>query len=281
MLLQELNPHLRFAAALRYEMFFNHRTVKVTDCRLFYITEGNARLHIGARQYSLCAGNLFYCCAGSEYTVETTAGFSLISLNFDLSQSHCERILPISPSSDQGTWATLPVYLDQVEDSDFLNSNFLLENAAEFRAELEQIALHFSSGGRFAPQLCSALLKTLLIRLHCPREGSLPPGILPVLHYIEQNYAKPISNEDLAAIAGYHEYHLNRLFRACTGAGLHSYLLSIRLNRAVYLMLNTNTPLQTIAEQVGFGSYPHFSSYFKQRFSCSPAEYRKRHRGSI
>ena len=281
MLLQELNPHLRFAAALRYEMTFNRRTVKVTDCRVFYITEGSATLHIGTKQYALCAGCLFYCCAGSIYTVETAEGFSLISLNFDLSQTHKEQVLPISPARDQTLWDTMPVYGDTVEDSDFLGDHLLLENTPEFRTELEQIAFQFSSGNRLSQQLCSALLKTLLIRLHCPGAGQFPPGILPVLRYMEEHYAEPISNETLATLAGYHEYHLNRLFHTSTGTGLHGYLLGIRLNRAIYLMLNTDLSLQTVAEQVGFRSYPHFSAYFKQRFCCSPAQYRKTHRGSI
>ena len=62
---------------------------------------------------------------------------------------------------------------------------------------------------------------------------------------------------------------------------LHSYLLSVRLEHAKELILNTDLSLQAIPSQVGFGSYAHFSSYFKQIYNYSPAQYRKQLRGNI
>ena len=95
------------------------------------------------------------------------------------------------------------------------------------------------------------------------------------MKYIEENYEKHLTNKELAALAGYHEYYLNRLFLAATGGNLHSYLLKVRLNRAAYLILNTDLSLQEIQAMVGFNSYPHFSSSFKQQFGFSPAQYRR------
>ena len=86
----DLMPRLRFAAQLHYEMHYNQKNVKVTDCRIFYVTEGHGQLQIDGNRYELQPGCLFYCCAGSIYKISTLEGFSFISLNFDLS-SHSDR----------------------------------------------------------------------------------------------------------------------------------------------------------------------------------------------
>lgn len=279
MRLCDLNPHLRFASALHYAVKSN--TVKVIDCRIFFITNGSAQLYIGDTSYALQPGSLFYCCGGSEYTIEASSGFSLISLNFDLTQSHNHLALPFSPAADPQEWDAMAVHFDTVCDSSFLDSHLFVKNAADLRAGIEQVVQTFSSGDRFARELSSAALKTLLIRLHSLNQAQIPPKIAQVRDYIRQNYAKNITNKELAALVGYHEYYLNRIFSTYIGTNLHNYLLTVRLNRASFLILNTDLDLQEISEQAGFGSYPHFSSYFKQVYGYSPIQYRKHLRDGI
>lgn len=279
--IRDINPHLRFATALHYEMCFNRKNVKVTDCRIFYVLEGTADLRIGQREYTLVPDSLFYCCAGSRYAVNTEHGFSLISLNFDLTQAHSDRLLPFSPSRDMEKWDAMPVYFDSVPGSGFLNDHLFLEKAGKLRSPMEQITADFASGDRYGRELSSAGLKWVLTVLHQHSLPQLPPKIAQVQQYIQQNYARDITNRELAQLAGYHEYYLNRLFTACMGVSLHGYLLKVRLSQASYLLLNTDMELQTICEQVGFSSYPHFSTYFKKAYGYAPAQYRKHLRGSI
>ena len=166
-------------------------------------------------------------------------------------------------------------------DSAFLNGHLFLENAADYLPALERIAQNFTSTDRFGRELAGAELKSLLTTLHRRDPGQLPQKVVQVQEYLQTHYARPITNKELADLAGYHEYYLNRIFTAATGQSLHRYLLNVRLNRAAYLILNTDLELQDIPEQVGFGSYPHFSGYFKQVYGCSPAQYRKQLRSNI
>ena len=94
-----------------------------------------------------------------------------------------------------------------------------------------------------------------------------------VQKYIHRHYPEHITNQDLAQLAGYHEYYLNRIFRSYTGLNLHEYLIKVRMEQAAYLILNTDLPLTAIAEQVGISSYPHFSGCFKDYFGCAPSQY--------
>lgn len=281
MKIAQLDPHLRFAAGLRYEMPYNKKPVRVTDCRIFYVTTGNASITVDKSTYHLEPESLFYCCAGSQYTVETQDGFSLISLNFDLSQRYCSAQLPVPPIRDPKQWELMPVYAEAIDDSAFLNGHLFLPNAAAFLESLEKIIADFTAADPLSRQLCCQRLKLLLLELHRANQKNLPEKVLIVQEYIHEHYAEKITNKTLADLVGYHEFHLNRIFANSTGANLHSYLLHIRLEHAKELILNSDTSLQEIAHQVGFGSYAHFSSYFKQTYNYSPAQYRKLLRKNI
>lgn len=276
----ELNPFLRFAAQMRYETAYNATPVQVSDCRMFFVLEGTGRLSIASQQYELTPNSLFYCCAGSRYTIHTEEALRLIILNFDLSRSHSHQSLPISPKADPAGWDTMPIFLDPVSDSSFLGSHLFLENVGELATRLSAIVEEHNAG-RFSDALTGAELKALLIRLHHRVPGQLPQKVVLVQEYIAGHYAQPLTNRHLAQLVGYHEYYLNRIFTAATGQSLHGYLLKVRLNRATHLILNTDLELQTIGEQVGFGSYPHFSAAFKAATGLSPARYRKHLRRNI
>ena len=124
-------------------------------------------------------------------------------------------------------------------------------------------------------------MKLLLLELHRASQKELPEKLQTVREYIHDHYAERITNKTLADLVGYHEYYLNRIFLSYTGKNLHSYLLSVRLEHAKELILNTDLSLQVISSRVGFGNYAHFSAYFKQICHQSPAQYRKQLRSNI
>jgi len=281
MKIREIDPYLRFAASLRYEMPYNKKPVKVTDCRIFYVTDGYAHVTIRENRYALEPDTLFYCCAGSQYTVETQNGFSLLSLNFDLNQQHCAADLPISPVREPKLWNTMPVFAAFIEDSGFLNDHLVIHNATSFTDSIQKIISDFTSTNAVDRIVCCQRLNLLLLELHQSSKTELPEKVKTVLEYIQQYYAEKITNKDLADLVGYHEYYLNRIFLSYIGLNLHSYLLHVRLEHAKQLILNTDLPLQSIADQTGFGNYAHFSAYFKQTYNYSPAQYRKQLRSNI
>lgn len=279
--LSSLSPFLRFAARMRYDKSYNARPVKVTDCRLFYILDGLGQVQLDGTGFDLMPERLVYISAGSIYTISTGSGLSLISLNFDLSQQWADRAAPIAPCTAPGCWDAMAVHSTAVSDSPFLGAHLFLEDGSSLRSGMEKIVDEFSNEDRFSPLILQSQLKLLLLRLHRLEQPQLPPKVALVRSFIRSHCAEPLTNRQLADLAGYHEYHLNRLYTACTGLSLHEDLVSVRLSQAAALMLSSDGPLQEIAEAVGFSSYPHFSAQFKHTYGVSPAQYRKRLKGSI
>lgn len=271
MKLRDLNPHIRFASNIHHVSEGSH--VKVTDCRLFYVTGGQAVLRIANQCYTLTPRSLFYCSGGSDYTIAAPEGVNLISLNFDLTQTYNDFVIPIPPRT--AGWEDMQVFQDDVADSSFLNGHYFITDAGELGNSVFRIVDSFMSGKPYAREISSCRLKELLLRLHRTASSDIPEKVRLIRDYMDTHYPEDITNRTLASMAGYHEFYLNRIFQACVGVSLHEYLLKVRLDRASYLILNTDLPLKAIPEKVGFHSYPHFSSYFKQLFGYAPADYRK------
>lgn len=271
MKLCQLDPYVRFAAGVHSGG--TEAPVKVTDCRIFYVEEGRADITFEDTVHDLPKGSLFYCPGGSIYRLSARSGLRLVCINFDLTREHEAHTLPFPVCPRPEQWSTIPVFRDTVEDSTFLNSYHLIKDASQWHESILELTRQFGENTGIHSLLCGSLLKTLLLRMHLRKQTELPAKLRLVLDYIHTNYHSPISNKQLGALTGYHEYYLNRMFRSYVGMNLHNYLIKVRMEQAAYLILNTQLPLNTIAEEVGIRSYPHFSACFKQFYGCSPAHF--------
>jgi AraC-like DNA-binding protein len=96
------------------------------------------------------------------------------------------------------------------------------------------------------------------------------------LAFLQENFDHEIAVADVAAAAGTSKAHLQRLFKAETGCSIVDYILTLRINKAKYLLETSTLPVVDVAIGVGFNSRQHFSQTFNRLVGCSPALYRKR-----
>jgi AraC-like DNA-binding protein len=97
--------------------------------------------------------------------------------------------------------------------------------------------------------------------------------------HILRDLAHPLSLKELAHDFGINEFKLKRGFKQQYGTTVFRFLSDKRLDKAMLLLENTDTPLKRIAELAGFKSFPHFSKVFKNRFGCCPSEWKKQDSG--
>ena len=93
---------------------------------------------------------------------------------------------------------------------------------------------------------------------------------------IDRAYAQPLDVRDLAAVAYVSEAHFIRTFRATFGETPHRYLQRRRVERAMFLLRETQANITDICLDVGFTSLGTFSRTFKDIVGTSPTEYRER-----
>lgn len=173
----------------------------------------------------------------------------------------------------------------------------LLENNARFRSLIREdetvcqlIGRMMEEYGRRAEgyaHLCRALVTELLVYLSrnyrtetlsdrsvTKRRRDLE-RLAPVLQYIEQNYAEPISVGQLAETLCLSPDRLGHLFRKAVGQSPLQYINEIRLRKAMSLLTTGEYTVTEVALAVGFSDYNHFGRLFRRRYGCTPNQARK------
>lgn len=92
---------------------------------------------------------------------------------------------------------------------------------------------------------------------------------------IEQKLASPDSIAGIASGLGISTRQLQRRFSDDVGMTPREYRLRLRLERAKWLVQNTDLSLTDIGIDCGFGDCSHFSRAFSSRFNTGPSRFRK------
>lgn len=93
-----------------------------------------------------------------------------------------------------------------------------------------------------------------------------------VCEFLEKNYTKNITLNDLSDLTGLSKYYLLRSFTKQKGISPYSYLETIRINKAKKLLEECIPPID-VALQTGFSDQSHFSRFFKKYIGLTPKQY--------
>jgi len=96
-------------------------------------------------------------------------------------------------------------------------------------------------------------------------------------NYIDRNISNVSSPSQVADYFGLNVRYLANLFKKHSVISPHEYIMRLKLNKAVNLLLTSTLTIKDIGEQVGFIDPYHFSRNFKIFHGESPQRYRKAH----
>ncbi len=99
--------------------------------------------------------------------------------------------------------------------------------------------------------------------------------IINIVDFVENNFKKNITLEDLSALLGYEYHYTSRLFRKLFNMSFNEFVNLYRLENAIELLENSSQKLLNIAYESGFQSLRNFNNCFKKNFGVSPTEYKK------
>lgn len=126
------------------------------------------------------------------------------------------------------------------------------------------------------------LIMTALLRYYCGSKNELDRMIYhnvmrlrPVIDYISEHYAEKIYIDTLAEMITVSPDYFTKMFKDSIGKTPIDYINGIRINHALKLLMTTDTPINEIAETIGFSGANYFHKIFKQYMVTSPLAYRK------
>ncbi len=109
-----------------------------------------------------------------------------------------------------------------------------------------------------------------------PKEvDRLSPLVRAATAILLDNLTTPPSPEVLCARLGTNEKRLNEAFREAFALPVFGWLREQRLHVARQILAQTDTPVADIAGHCGYASSANFSTAFRERFDCTPRDFRR------
>lgn len=93
--------------------------------------------------------------------------------------------------------------------------------------------------------------------------------------FMDSNFTKAISLEDIAQVACMSQYHLLDCFKAIYALTPYQYLTQVRLEEAKKLLETRDVSVQQVCQSVGYEDISSFSKLYKKTFGISPSKTRR------
>ncbi len=139
---------------------------------------------------------------------------------------------------------------------------------------LEIVGVH-GSDTAYATLLLHCVLEKLARCQNTVKNGA-PPILQRAVLYTLEHFRDEITAEQVARFLGLSRSYFSDLFRREFSVTYKEYLDSLRFSHVCTALSSTDLAIRTVAENAGFRDYANFTRRFKEKFGCTPREWRER-----
>lgn len=233
---------------------------------LQYTLKGQGSFFMHNKEYAVPTGSCFICKIPSHtsYALPTSVAHTSATENYwEFFYLHFD-----GPAADSFFQTIVKNYGSVFElpmQSSPLHLFFHLFEQCKTNGRLE-----LYEGGEFLYRFFAQTLRELesptIVGSHALKEA---------IHYMREHFQTIESIHEVADYCQISHEHLSRIFRKEIEQSPIHYLTNLRIEHALFLLLNTTHSIEEIAIQCGFQNGNYFSKVFKKYLSYSPKEYRK------
>lgn len=237
---------------------------------IIYVTSGSLKIYEGNRTYNLNTNDCIVINSRVVHSTHCISGNTSILLQIPI--SFLNKYIPNFKNS----------YFDFSINSNKANYEENLNHVRKLLKDMEFLRANNIDAGNLR---FTSLLFELLFQLY--NNFRIPVGdkdinrntlhlsaLKPVLDYTELNYNRPISIQEISAVAHLQPEYFCRKFKQCMGQTFLEYLNEIRIAHIYKDLLFTDHTLCSILETHGFTNVKLFYKIFKDKFNCTPKELR-------
>jgi two-component system response regulator YesN len=98
--------------------------------------------------------------------------------------------------------------------------------------------------------------------------------IRQVHELVSEKLDQDISVKMIAEHVYLHPVYLSKIFKLETGESLGDYIIRKRMEKAAFLLKNTNLKIYEITSQLGYQNPQYFTKIFKRLYGLTPQEFR-------
>lgn len=280
-----LSPHVSNYYNDHYQ-YYRMNEHKHEAFEIMYVREGKCRVSCTApasgvtEEFTLEKGYYIYIRGGVVHNlfIDRDAPCRLMNVEIELHNNSASVNLGLLAASEEfGEFIRqYPDYV-VVRDNGTLCTKLTALHESLFEYAERDDRIHTSASLNIS--MASLLLINCLAEQVVGRSLHIPSKLYTrqAKKYIAENYDNPgdISIPWIAKQISISSAYLQRLFKAETGMTIMEYVSSLRLNKAKYLLRNTDLSVVDIAVNVGLGSRQRLTQLFSEQEGMPPGEYRK------
>lgn len=244
---------------------------------------GEGCFTVGEQKFSIKPGNVFFARPGVLHRIQNTARplMELFWVSFAIvpQPGNAGHSREASTLAQTFAASSLPVANDN-------GAIFAIWNALRFVAGAQPRA---ASSMQLEHLKAALLLAIMQAGTRIEEQRSLPFATTSatcdhslarlVTRYIHDNLDRHLTIAELASHAHVSTRQLARLMKTFAGTSPAAYIERARMDRARALLRGSDTPIKTIAAEVGYPDVHHFTRVFRRNFSVAPGQFRQGENG--
>lgn len=265
--------------AFPFRMLMNDGDILTTphwhrEVELIYVTKGTIALGIDDVPYKLSEGEIAFISGGLIHYVLASPGSERLVYQFDLpyflagkQQADLQKVLselqPVSPQWESETEASVRNLLEGMnQETEQQSLGYHVALKAQLFQLLTLLIRDIPKRARSSEKMNKLATKDVLEKLD------------DTFSYVEANYQEVLTLQDIAAVSGYSSFYFTKFFKKNTGKTFLSFLNDYRIDKAKWLLINSDLSVSEIITQTGFESDKTFYRLFKRSMAMAPLEYR-------
>lgn len=245
---------------------------------LLYCEKGGFDLRVGEREYCLAPGDaaLIHPMEPHQTTTRFDGENSYLVLKFVPEALYSAReplheikcILPYLHFSDRRVYVYTKKALEGSGMEEILHRILRERQTCEYgyemalRAYVQQVLLWFIRAWREQNGAVDV-------------DENAVQRLQRALAYIAEHLDEPVSVADAAASCNMGRSTFSRFFSRAAGVSFPAYVRSMRLSRAVALLVGTNRSVTDIALETGFSTASYLILCFREQYHMTPAQFRE------
>ena len=244
----------------------------VNNYEIDYNLVGERTMYVDGKKYEITPGTIV--CRRPGQTVASVGIYNMYTLTLDFSKSielvtsirhHGTHIQPLYKSY---IWDVIPIAFEPLHMNEIGEIYRRLVYLSKQPERIEETNC-----------LLSELLHLIVADAYAAHLPCNKPTVVDtLLVYIQENFNRRITLDELAKLVHLNKSYMIRLFRRNTDMTPIAYLNKFRISQAKKILFNSDCPIGEVASASGFENEAYFIYCFRRECGITPESYRRKKR---
>lgn len=248
---------------------------------LNYMFSGSCIQKIGQHQISLKKGQMTFIDTKTPHSIGYTDEDDIL-INIVVSKQFLNSGF-FSRVSENSLITNF--FLNAISSHD-QNLNYLVfntQNNYRIQLFLQELLLEYYRPSANAQEIIKNLFFLIILDISNNLENNLDLNsvsrsnsvLIKAMRFMENNF-QSCTLEQTATHVNVNPCYLTTLLKKNFGKSFKDIVIKLRLDHGVRLLVNTTDPIEQVAQNCGYNNLNFFYRKFKERYNCTPKQYRDR-----